>query len=86
MRQKRIIYRSFRAAKVLSFALFSGQTNLRIVSLPPHPVVPHITDSIQEWVMNQAKVPVDGDGVEPQVCVIEVSWLGFYTLCGLNWV
>lgn len=36
--------------------------------------------------MNQAKVPVDGDGVEPQVCVIEVSWLGFYTLCGLNWV
>lgn len=35
-------------------------------------VVPHITDAIQEWVMRQAKVSVDDDGVEPQVCVIEV--------------
>lgn len=37
-------------------------------------VVPHITDAIQEWVMKQAKVSVDDDGVEPQVCVIEVKW------------
>lgn len=37
------------------------------------PVVPHITDAIQEWVVKQAKVPVDGDETEPQVCVIEVS-------------
>ncbi|XP_060760763.1 CTP synthase 1 isoform X1 [Neoarius graeffei] len=36
-------------------------------------VVPHITDSIQEWVMKQAKIPVDDDGVEPQVCVIELG-------------
>lgn len=36
-------------------------------------VVPHITDAIQEWVLKQAKVSVDGDDVEPQVCVIEVS-------------
>lgn len=36
------------------------------------PVVPHITDAIQDWVMRQAKVPVDDDDVEPQVCVIEV--------------
>lgn len=36
-------------------------------------VVPHITDAIQEWVMKQATVCVDGDGVEPEVCVIEVS-------------
>ena len=36
-------------------------------------VVPHITDAIQEWVMRQAKVSVDEDGVEPQVCVIEVE-------------
>lgn len=36
-------------------------------------VVPHITDAIQEWVMKQARVSVDDDGVEPQVCVIEVS-------------
>lgn len=36
-------------------------------------VVPHITDAIQEWVLKQAKVSVDDDDVEPQVCVIEVS-------------
>lgn len=36
------------------------------------PVVPHITDAIQEWVMRQAQIPVDEDGIEPQVCVIEV--------------
>ncbi|KAJ0055385.1 hypothetical protein NL108_016875, partial [Boleophthalmus pectinirostris] len=36
-------------------------------------VVPHITDAIQEWVVKQAKVPVDDDGVEPQVCVIELG-------------
>lgn len=36
-------------------------------------VVPHITDAIQEWVMRQAKVSVDDDGVEPQICVIELG-------------
>uniref|UniRef100_A0A1A8CBA8 CTP synthase n=1 Tax=Nothobranchius kadleci TaxID=1051664 RepID=A0A1A8CBA8_NOTKA len=36
-------------------------------------VVPHITDAIQEWVVKQAKVPVDGDETEPQVCVIELG-------------
>uniref|UniRef100_A0A667XVC9 CTP synthase n=1 Tax=Myripristis murdjan TaxID=586833 RepID=A0A667XVC9_9TELE len=34
-------------------------------------VVPHITDAIQEWVVNQARVPVDD--VEPQICVIELG-------------
>uniref|UniRef100_A0A8U7NK76 CTP synthase n=1 Tax=Corvus moneduloides TaxID=1196302 RepID=A0A8U7NK76_CORMO len=36
-------------------------------------VVPHITDAVQEWVMNQAKVPVDDDKKEPQICVIELG-------------
>ncbi|XP_075915399.1 CTP synthase 1-like isoform X4 [Petromyzon marinus] len=36
-------------------------------------VVPHITDAVQEWVMSQAKVPVDARGEEPQVCVIELG-------------
>uniref|UniRef100_A0A8C3BGU1 CTP synthase n=1 Tax=Cairina moschata TaxID=8855 RepID=A0A8C3BGU1_CAIMO len=36
-------------------------------------VVPHITDAVQEWVMNQAKVPVDDDRKEPQICVIELG-------------
>uniref|UniRef100_A0A3B3TTQ8 CTP synthase n=1 Tax=Poecilia latipinna TaxID=48699 RepID=A0A3B3TTQ8_9TELE len=40
---------------------------------PYEHVVPHITDAIQEWVMKQAKVPVDGDETEPQVCVIELG-------------
>lgn len=41
-------------------------------------VVPHITDAIQEWVVKQAKISVDEDEAEPQVCVIEVRlfyWL-----------
>lgn len=45
-------------------------------------MVPHITDAIQEWVEKQAKVPVDDDDVEPQVCVIEVSCrLYFHAVC-----
>ncbi|XP_069492900.1 CTP synthase 2 isoform X2 [Ambystoma mexicanum] len=36
-------------------------------------VVPHITDAIQEWVIKQAKVPVDRDTKEPQICVIELG-------------
>ncbi|KAM4796452.1 CTP synthase 2 [Rhinophrynus dorsalis] len=36
-------------------------------------VVPHITDAIQEWVMDQAKVPVDSDQEQPQICVIELG-------------
>uniref|UniRef100_A0A8D0HNR3 CTP synthase n=1 Tax=Sphenodon punctatus TaxID=8508 RepID=A0A8D0HNR3_SPHPU len=36
-------------------------------------VVPHITDAVQEWVMNQAKVPVGSDKMEPQICVIELG-------------
>uniref|UniRef100_A0A8D3DK00 CTP synthase n=1 Tax=Scophthalmus maximus TaxID=52904 RepID=A0A8D3DK00_SCOMX len=40
---------------------------------PYEHVVPHITDAIQEWVVKQATVPVDDDGVEPQVCVIELG-------------
>ncbi|XP_078094412.1 CTP synthase 1 isoform X1 [Mustelus asterias] len=36
-------------------------------------VVPHITDAIQEWVVRQALIPVDTDGVEPEVCVIELG-------------
>uniref|UniRef100_A0A3Q3QS17 CTP synthase n=1 Tax=Monopterus albus TaxID=43700 RepID=A0A3Q3QS17_MONAL len=40
---------------------------------PYEHVVPHITDAIQEWVLKQARIPVDEDGVEPQVCVIELG-------------
>ncbi|XP_007668627.1 CTP synthase 2 isoform X2 [Ornithorhynchus anatinus] len=40
---------------------------------PYEHVVPHITDAVQEWVMNQATVPVDGNKEEPQICVIELG-------------
>nr|XP_020863134.1 CTP synthase 2 isoform X2 [Phascolarctos cinereus] len=36
-------------------------------------VVPHITDAVQEWVMNQSRIPVDGHKEEPQICVIELG-------------
>lgn len=49
------------------FAYFLFEKNLSSV-------VPHITDAIQEWVMKQARVSVDDDDIEPEVCVIEVSW------------
>lgn len=44
-----------------------------LINLIHFAVVPHITDAVQEWVMNQAKVPVDDDKKEPQICVIEAS-------------
>nr|XP_036876444.1 CTP synthase 2 isoform X2 [Manis javanica] len=36
-------------------------------------VVPHVTDAIQEWIMNQALVPVDSNNEEPQICIIELD-------------
>lgn len=36
-------------------------------------VVPHITDAIQDWVENVAKIPVTEDEKEPEVCIIELG-------------
>ena len=36
-------------------------------------VVPHITDAIQDWIEEVAKVPVDGKEGCPDVCVIELG-------------
>ena len=30
-------------------------------------VVPHVTDCIQEWISEVAKMPVDGSSIEPDV-------------------
>jgi CTP synthase len=35
-------------------------------------VVPHITDAIQEWVERVARISVDEDKAEPDICIIEV--------------
>jgi hypothetical protein len=32
-------------------------------------VVPHITDTIQDWIERVAKVPADDSGEEPDVCI-----------------
>lgn len=36
-------------------------------------VVPHITDAIQEWVERVARISVDEDKGEPDICIIEVG-------------
>ncbi|CAJ0907334.1 11992_t:CDS:10, partial [Entrophospora sp. SA101] len=36
-------------------------------------VVPHITDTIQEWIEKVAKVPVDQTNQEPDICIIELG-------------
>lgn len=36
-------------------------------------VVPHITGQIMEWLDRVARVPVDGSGARPQVCLIELG-------------
>jgi CTP synthase len=36
-------------------------------------VIPHITDSVQEWIEEIAKVPADGTGKTPDACVIELG-------------
>jgi CTP synthase len=36
-------------------------------------VVPHITDAIQEWVERVARISVDDDKAEPDICIIELG-------------
>ncbi|KFD68234.1 hypothetical protein M514_03134 [Trichuris suis] len=36
-------------------------------------VVPHITDAIQDWVAEVSKRPVDGSGMAPDICIIELG-------------
>lgn len=36
-------------------------------------VVPHLTNAIQDWIENVAKVPVDDTNEEPDVCIIELG-------------
>ena len=36
-------------------------------------IVPHLTDAVQEWIEDVAKVPVDSTKEEPDVCIIELG-------------
>ena len=44
--------------------IFSSQSQL---------VVPHITDTIQDWVERVARISVDDVATEPDICIIEVK-------------
>lgn len=35
-------------------------------------IVPHVTDMIQTWIKEVSKICVDGSGVSPDICLIEV--------------
>ena len=43
-------------------------------------VVPHITDAIQEWVERVARISVDNETAEPDICIIEVK-KDYFSLC-----
>lgn len=36
-------------------------------------IVPHATDMIQSWLKEVSKIPVDGTGLSPDVCLVEVG-------------
>jgi CTP synthase len=36
-------------------------------------MVPHVTDAIQDWILDVARRPVDRSGLRPQVCLIELG-------------
>ena len=36
-------------------------------------VIPHITDAVQDWIIDVAKRPADGSDASPDVCIIELG-------------
>lgn len=36
-------------------------------------IVPHLTNEIQDWIETTARVPVDGLGLSPEVCIVELG-------------
>lgn len=36
-------------------------------------MVPHVTDMVQSWLKEVSKIPVDGSGMSPDVCLVEVG-------------
>merc|ERR1719482_570870 len=36
-------------------------------------MVPHVTDAIQEWIMDTASQPVDSTGLAPEICLVELG-------------
>jgi CTP synthase len=36
-------------------------------------VIPHVTNAVQDWIEKVARIPVDGSGGAPDVCLVEVG-------------
>merc|ERR1719446_363470 len=36
-------------------------------------MVPHVTDAIQDWILDVARIPVDSTGLEPEICLVELG-------------
>merc|ERR1719253_820853 len=36
-------------------------------------MVPHVTDAIQDWILDIARKPVDNSGLSPDICLIELG-------------
>jgi len=36
-------------------------------------MVPHVTDAIQDWIQEVARLPVDSTGLQPEVCLVELG-------------
>merc|ERR1719321_1875570 len=36
-------------------------------------MVPHVTDAIQDWIMDTAQKPVDKSGSYPEICLVELG-------------
>lgn len=44
-------------------------------------LVPHATDTVQSWIEDVAKISVDGTGISPDVCLVEVRLKNIYNTC-----
>lgn len=50
-------------------------------------MVPHATDMVQKWIEEVASIPVDGTGVVPDVCLVEVCTKSCKMIvCNLGWL
>ena len=36
-------------------------------------IIPHITDAIQDWIINTSKIPVNDNKIDPEICLIELG-------------
>ncbi len=42
-------------------------------------MVPHVTDVVQSWIHEVSKISVDGSGLSPDVCLVEVRIINLFS-------